>query len=282
MTRTTHLLAATAIALALAACAPPPPAATPTSATPTASPSAAAAASTDTFDAATLLAATSRPAEDAKDDAARKPVEVLQFTGVKPGQTVLEMESGGGYYTELLSRAVGPGGKVIAQNPAEFKAAFGADKEVDARLKDNRLPNVTPLWASFDKLGQADGSVDIVTWYLGPHEVYFKDAKNFPNGLGDLQKIFADVKRVLKPGGYFVVMDHAAKSGAKPEDTGNKLHRIDPAQIRAGLAKAGFEIEEESTLLANPADKYDLDVFKPEVRRKTDQFLFRAKVKAAQ
>jgi predicted methyltransferase len=192
---------------------------------------------------------------------------------VSPGQTVLEMEAGGGYYTELLSKAVGSGGHVIMQAPKEFEAFY--KKGLEARLKDNRLANVTVSWTPFDKLDAKDGTVDVATWFLGPHELYFKTPA-FKDGLGDPVKVYTDVYRALKPGGYFVVMDHAAAAGAKPEESGNKLHRIDPAQVRAGLAKAGFKIEEESTLLANAADNHTVAAIDPSMHFKTDQFLFRA------
>lgn len=257
-------------ALALAACAPTPaPSPSPTPSAPaTTEPSAA--APTAASIGADILAPDGRLPSDAADDAARKPREVLSFSGVQAGQTVFELEAGGGYYTELLSKVVGPNGRVVMQAPKEFESFY--KKAVDARLKDNRLANVTLSWSPFDKLEAKDASVDVVTWFLGPHELYFKQA--FPKTAPDPVKVFTEVKRILKPGGYFVVMDHVAAAGAKPEESGDKLHRIDPAQVRAALGKAGFTIEEESSLLANPADTHaDTALAK---HFKTDQFLFRA------
>ena len=273
-TRFRALAGASLTCLAIAACTPTPapaasisPAPAPASEMPSAAPSAPA------LNTAALLAPDGRLPNDAADDAARKPGEVLAFAGIATGQTVFEMEAGGGYYTELLSKAVGPGGHVVMQAPKEFEAFY--KKGLEPRLKDDRLANVTVSWSPFDKLDAKDGTVDVATWFLGPHELYFKQP-GFPKGLGDPVTVYTEVFRILKPGGYFVVMDHAAVAGANPDVTGDKLHRIDPAQVRAGLTKAGFKIEEESSLLANPADARTVAAIDPSMHFKTDQFLFRA------
>jgi predicted methyltransferase len=222
-------------------------------------------------DYAALLLAADRPMADAGRDANRKPAEILAFSKIMPGQTVFEIEAGGGYYTELLSHAVGPGGKVTMQAPKEFEAFY--KKDVDARLAANRLPNVTLSQTLFDKLEAPDASVDVVTWFQGPHELYFKP-DNIPAGTGDPVKSYAEVFRILKPGGYFIIMDHAAKAG-EPATTGNTLHRIDPMLVKAAATTAGFVSDGESTLLANPADDHAKGVFDPAIQGKTDQFLLR-------
>jgi predicted methyltransferase len=224
-------------------------------------------------DYASFVAAPGRTDEDTAKDAARKPAEVLAFAKIMPGQTVFEMEAGAGYYTELLSRAVGPDGKVIMQAPKEFESFY--KDALAARLKDNRLANVTQSWSMFDKLDAADGSVDVVTWFQGPHELFCKkecgDLK-----MGELDPVFAEVSRILKPGGYFVIMDHAAPTGA-PTTTGNDLHRIDPMVVKAAATTAGFALDEESGMLANTEDDHSKNVFDPAIRGKTDQFLLRYK-----
>jgi predicted methyltransferase len=222
-------------------------------------------------DYAALLLASDRPVADAGRDELRKPAAVLAFSKIMPGQTVFEIEAGGGYYTELLSHAVGPTGKVTMQSPKEFESFYG--KDLEARLADNRLANVTSTQSLFDTFEAPDGSVDVVTWFQGPHELYFKP-DNIPGGLGDPVKSFAEVNRILKPGGYFIIMDHAAAAGA-PSTTGNDLHRIDPMLVKAAATAAGFVLEEESPLLANPEDDHTKGVFDETVRGKTDQFLLR-------
>ena len=149
-------------------------------------------------DYASFVASTGRTADDTAKDANRKPADVLAFTKVASGQTVFEMEAGAGYYTELLSLAVGPTGKVIMQAPKEFEGFY--KDPLAARLKDNRLANVTVSWSPFDKLDAADASVDVVTWFQGPHELYCAKACGGAV-MGDPAKAFAEVARILKPGG---------------------------------------------------------------------------------
>lgn len=224
-------------------------------------------------DYASFVSAPGRIDGDSAKDAARKPAEVLAFAKVMPGNTVFEMEAGAGYYTELLSRAVGPNGKVIMQAPKEFESFY--KDALAARTKDARLANVTVSWSPFDKLDAADASVDVVTWFQGPHELWCKAAcGNAP--MGAPATAFAEVARVLKPGGYFVVMDHSAVAGS-PDTTGNDLHRIDAAVVKPMIEAAGFSLEEESQILANAADDRTKGVFDPSIQGKTDQWLIRYK-----
>src|SRR5690349_7253044 len=121
-------------------------------------------------DYAPILADPNRPAADKNDDAARKPAEVLAFVQIRPGETILEMEAGRGWYSEILSSALGPNGKLIIQYPPEFSYGDGAFK---ARTDAGRLKNATITVSAFDKLKAADNSVDKVLWILGPHELYY-------------------------------------------------------------------------------------------------------------
>jgi predicted methyltransferase len=217
-----------------------------------------------------ILADPGRPAADKADDAARKPAEILEFAQIRPGSTVMEIEVGRGWMTEMLSKAVGPTGKVITQNPAEFTYSSPA---IAARRKDGRLANVTETTSHFDELKAPDHSVDTVRWILGPHEVFFH-----PQGanLGDPAKSFAEIKRVLKKGGTLVIMDHAADAGA-PTSIAQTLHRVDPAVAMKLATDAGFKLQAKSDLLANPQDDRTKPVFNATIRRHTDQFLWRFK-----
>ena len=217
--------------------------------------------------AAAALADPARPEADRADDALRKPANVLAFIGIEPGMTVFEMEAGSGYYTELFSRLVGPEGEVVMQNPAAFDTFLG--DAVPTRV-DGRLENVRVSKSKFDNLDAEDASADIVTWMLGPHELYFE-----PNGenLGDVEATYAEIVRILKPGGVFVALDHAAAAGS-PETTGGATHRIDPAIVKDLAMNAGLVFSGESDVLRNPEDSYDTGVFDASVRRKTDRFLY--------
>jgi predicted methyltransferase len=222
-------------------------------------------------DYAAVLADPGRPAADKNDDAARKPAEVLAFAQIRAGDTVLEMEAGRGWYSDILANAIGSSGKLIVQYPPEFNYGDAAYK---ARVDAGRLKNATITVSAFDKLQASDNSVDKVLWILGPHELYFTPRNAQAGVLGDVQKTYAEIARVLKPGGVFVAMDHAANAGA-PSSTGQTIHRIDPAVVLAAAKAAGLEYIDKSDVLANPADDRSKMVFDASVRRHTDQFLFR-------
>jgi len=213
-----------------------------------------------------------RPASDYEQHQARKAPDVLAFTGIGAGMTVIDMEAGGGVYTEIFAKTVGPSGTVHMQNPPLFDG-FAGDA-IKARVADGRLPNVQQMRTAFDTLPVADASVDVVTWFLGPHELWF-----YPEGvekgiLGDPDKAFAEIARVLKDGGHFIALDHQAPAGSPPE-TGGTTHRIDRAIVEQRAAAVGLSLADESDLLANPADDGTKNVFDPSIRRQTDRFLLK-------
>ena len=118
-------------------------------------------------DVAAALSHPDRPSADAENDARRKPAEVLNFAGLETGMSVLELEAGGGYYTEIISRAVGPNGSVILQHAPGLMSFVGDG--INQRTADNRLANVTVSITNFDELDAPDNSIDMVTWIQGPH-----------------------------------------------------------------------------------------------------------------
>jgi predicted methyltransferase len=219
-----------------------------------------------TVDYAAIVDTPDRPDADILSDHLRKPAEVLALFAPQPGDTILEIEAGAGYYTELLSRIAGPTGKVYMQNPAGFDAFLG--DAVKTRL-DGRLTNVTYLKSNFDTFAVPDASIDIATWFQGPHEIWYT-----PDGatqaLGNPDKSFKDIARALKSGGQFVVIDHVAPAGS-PTSTGGDTHRIDPAHVLAMAEAAGLTLETSSDLLRNPADDGLTNVFDPAIRGRTDQ-----------
>ncbi len=218
-----------------------------------------------------LLTHPDRPSEDFKDDTARKPAEVLKFVGIDYGMTIVEIEAGGGYYTELMSYAVGADGKVYMQNPVAFDALFG--DAITARL-DDRLENVQALRTNFDALTLPDASADLVTWFLGPHELWFRPDGVTEDAFGNPDKAFAEIARVLKPGGTFVAIDHIAPAGTPPE-SGSDTHRIDPAIVKEFALAAGLELVASSDILANLKDDGTASVFDPALRRNTNRFIFK-------
>ena len=220
-------------------------------------------------DLAFAVADPARPEADRKLDESRKPVAMLTFMEAKPGLTIFDIEAGAGYTTELLSRAVGTRGSVVMQNHKEARNFMG-DK-IDARLADNRLPNVRASYSKFDALDAKDGSIDLVTWVWGPHELYCRAECG---DVGDPGTAYSEVFRILRPGGAFVVIDHAARAGS-PETTGNDLHRIDPAIVKRMAKQAGFVLDMEGDFLDNPKDSLSVNVGDPSIRGHTSQFALR-------
>jgi predicted methyltransferase len=238
--------------LALAACATPPPA--PVALQPTAD---------------AILAAPMRSAEDRARDSRRKAVESLAFMAVKPGSMILDMEAGSGYWSEILARATGPSGSVLMQNPPAFEGRL--KPLIDTRVGSNGLANMRTSFSNFDALAPATGSVDLVTWVQGPHELYFTP----PTGsLGNPTKTFQEIARVLKRGGVFIAIDHSALPG-QPATTGQTLHRIDPAITIASAAAVGLVLERRGDFLVNPADPKTKSAFDASIRGNTDQHALR-------
>jgi predicted methyltransferase len=216
-----------------------------------------------------ILAAPLRPQADRANDARRKVVEGLAFMNVRAGSAILDMEAGSGYWSEILARATGPSGKVTMQNPPAFEGRLGA--LLDARLTANGLTNMTKSFTNFDALAPATGSIDMVTWVQGPHELYFTP----PSGsLGNPTKAYQEIARVLKRGGVFIVIDHSAQTG-QPSSTGQTLHRIDPALTIASAAAVGLRLESTGNFLANPADPKTKSAFDASIRGNTDQHALR-------
>jgi predicted methyltransferase len=211
------------------------------------------------------LAAPERPAENKARDAARKPIESVQFFGIKTGQTVVDMIAVGGWFTEVLSAAVGPTGKVYSQNPP-FLVQADAEKALLARLG-----NAEAVHVQLNETGLA-GKVDAAVTAQNLHDIY-NGLGGQPGGEAPAVEFLKAIHAVLKPGGVLGVIDHVGIAG---QDNA-MLHRIQLQQARDAITKAGFTIEAESTMLANPADDHTKGVFDPAVRGKTDQFMIRAR-----
>ena len=212
----------------------------------------------------TALAAPERSAENKARDAARKPIETVQFFGIKTGDTAVDMIAETGWFTEVLAAAVGPRGHVYSQNPPFIPA--DAEKALLARLSNAEELRV-PL-----AQGGVVAKADAVVTALNLHDIY-NGFNNQPAGEPAAVDFLKAIYAALKPGGVLGVIDHVGVAG---QDNA-KLHRMLPQQARDALTKAGFAIEAESTLLANAADDHTKMVFDPAVRGHTDQFMFRAR-----
>ena len=208
-------------------------------------------------------------AADRTLDARRHGPELMAFAQVKPGDKVLELIPGGGYFTRLFSLVAGPRGHVYAIWPQPY-----ADEAVPD-VKALTAASAKPPWTNVTVLVQpaalltAPEPVDVVFTSQNYHDYPDKFM-----GQIDPAVLNKAVYRALKAGGLYVIVDHAAQLGSGMRDT-DTLHRIDPAIVKRQVLAAGFRFEGESRLLRNPADDHTLLVFKPQIRGKTDQFIYR-------
>jgi len=218
------------------------------------------------------VATPERSDADRKRDETSKPVAVLSFFGLKPGMHVLDLLSGGGYYSEILSYAVGPDGEVVAHTNDIYEKYHR--EEIAKRYQDDRLPNVRRLISNPPDLKLPIETFDIVLMVMTYHDIYYVSESNPMHPKIDRDRFLAQIHRCLKPGGVLAVVDHAARRGTGKESA-QDLHRIDEEFARKDLESAGFDFDGESSVLRNADDDRALVVFDDRVRRKTDRFIYR-------
>ena len=200
------------------------------------------------------LQAESRPLVDRERDGARRPVQVINLLGISEGDTVVDIGAAGGWFTRVLSAAVGPSGKVIMQ---EGPRALENDQGAAPKAIAAELGNVE---VSFEDLGDVGTDVaDAAITALNLHHA------NDERGTAAMKDLF----KVLKPGGVAAVIDHVATAQSPAN-----IHRILPETVKGWIEASGLEIVEESDILRTTADDHTLPVFAPELGRDTDQFLF--------
>jgi predicted methyltransferase len=216
------------------------------------------------------VADSSRPDADKQRDADRKPAETLAFADVKPGEQIGELIPGGGYFTRLFSKAVGPKGHVIALVPSRPANAPADAPDRNAPIKalaaDPNYSNVSIEEMSAAKVATSQ-PVDLVFTarnYHDLHNIPSVDVANFNKAMFD----------TLKPGGLYIVLDHSAEAGSGLRDT-NTLHRIDMDTVKKEVMAAGFEFVGASNILANAKDPRTAKVFDPSIRGETDQFILK-------
>ncbi|MEO7689531.1 MAG: methyltransferase [Sphingomonas sp.] len=203
-------------------------------------------------------------ADQAVDDARRKALESLVFSGVGPGDTVIDYLPGRGYWTRIFTGVVGPKGHVYPMWPAASGAR--ATAAVDD-LKGRNFANVTPVVQTVN-IPASDAPVDLFWTVENYHDV----ANN--GGEPALAAVNKGIFNLLKPGGTYIVIDHASAPGTGITTT-NTLHRIEPAAVKAQVIAAGFTFVGESKALSNPADDHSLKVFDAAIRGHTDQFIYK-------
>ena len=219
-------------------------------------------------DYAAVLASPVRTDEDRARDVARHTAETLAFTGVRPGWKVADMIIGGGYFTRVFSAAVGPEGHVTAWQPDEFigfQASYG-----QAVTAADALPNVDGVHSAIGAPVFPSG-LDLIFTAQNYHDLHLR-----PFAADTAAKVNAAAFAALKPGGVYVIIDHDAAAGSDLS-VAHTLHRIDRATLIAEVEAAGFVLDGQSDLLANPADPRTANVFDPSIRGHTSQFLLRFK-----
>ncbi|RZI61224.1 MAG: methyltransferase [Rubrivivax sp.] len=221
---------------------------------------------------AAAVADATRPAKDVQQDASRRPVDLVAFSKVKPGDKVIDAVPGGGYWTRIFSTLVGTTGRVYAYVPSEF-AAFKSNPLATARAiaaepgHGNVEATSSPL--AEQPPARIHNTLDVFWTFENYHDFHDSFMKGADVGAYN-KAVFA----MLKPGGYYLVADHSAVAGSGLKHT-EDLHRIDRETVKAEVLRAGFVLDGETDALANPADDRTLKVFDPAIRGKTDRFVLR-------
>jgi predicted methyltransferase len=220
---------------------------------------------------AAAVASASRTADNVELDESRKPAEVLEFFGLKPGMHVLDLFGGNRYWAEIMAPVVGPSGSVVVWQPAQFMG----DKTSSAfKAFTAHQPNAILISSPFEQPTLGQNRYDLAMFNLNYHDTYWQNPeRNIPRMDPDewLKALYA----AMKPGGIVGVIDHVASPNDDTRATVEKYHRIDPAVVKADFERAGFVLDGTSDMLRNPADDHSLKVFDPAIRGKTDRFVFR-------
>lgn len=219
---------------------------------------------------AAAVAAADRNPDNVKLDAGRKPAQVLQFLGLKPGMHVLDLFGANAYWAEIMAPVVGPKGHDTVWEPTQFyndktKASFEAFAA--------KHPNVSMILSPLEAPNLPKNYADLVIFNENYHDLYVDFSKRGIPQIEPRQWLKA-LYAAVKPGGVVGVIDHVANPG-DTRATANALHRIDPNTIKSDFESAGFVLAGSSDLLRNKADDHSLKVFDPKVRGMTDRVVLK-------
>jgi len=207
-----------------------------------------------------------RPEEDRARDVNRKPADMLAFAEINPGGKVADLLPGGGYFTRLFAVAVGPEGRVY---PTIRPDGVAGEYETPILPIAAEYPNAVMARTPYDALVFPE-PLDVIFTAQNYHDMHLAEY-----GLGDAAGMNASAFAALKPGGYYIVIDHSATDGAPVATTQAGNHRIDEAAVRREIEAAGFVFDASSDVLRNPEDTRTQNVFDPAIRGRTDQFVLR-------
>ncbi len=210
------------------------------------------------------LTAAGRSEEDRERDGYRRPDKILELAGVREGMAIVDLMAGGGWYTEVLARVVGRGGRVVAQNSGLSDERYGS--VLRERLAKLGLGNVSLEVQELDALDLPASSLDAVFLVQFYHDTYWMEV--------DRSAMNRAVFDALKVGGVYLVIDHSAEPGSGAEHV-ETLHRIDEDLVLEEILAAGFSLEKASDLLRNDADSRELSVFRRAIRGRSDRFVLK-------
>ena len=196
-----------------------------------------------------------RSPQDKSRDATRKPSVILALVDIKSNMTIVDFIAGRGYYTDLFARVLNNSGKV-----------YSVKGKLDKRDL-SKFTNISVL-PTLD-LSEIKAPVDRIFTALNYHDIINKKSI-------DRQKLLKTIHSKLKNNGYFIVIDHNASSGSGISQT-KKLHRVENTFVLNEIINAGFTLDRSSTVLANPDDHFELDVWQENTKGKTDRFVYRFK-----
>jgi predicted methyltransferase len=215
--------------------------------------------------------AAARTPDNVKLDEVRKPAEVLAFLGLESGMQVIDMFGANRYWAEIMAPAVGPAGQVIVWQPRQF---MNDKRRAEFAEFAAKQPNVALLTSAMATPLIGTNRYDFMIMNLDYHDVYWENAERGITRM-EPQAWLKHLFDAMKPGAVVGIIDHVAAPNGDTRATVEKLHRIDPAVVRADFERAGFVFEAESNLLRNPADDHSLNVFDAKIRGRTDRFMFR-------
>ncbi|TDV45629.1 putative methyltransferase [Pseudomonas graminis] len=198
--------------------------------------------------------------------------ELIRFARVDPGATVIDVYPGDGDWTRLFSDAVGPNGRVYSFLPAEV-AHFKNDPVGNMRTlaKEPGRANVEAVSADLVAMPEVTQPADVLWLHLFYHDLHTALMQSKDATAADFNRAMCDR---VKPGGYYVIVDHAA-AGTAGTSVAQSLHRIDPASVRKEVEAAGFLLDAESNMLANKDDPRSVKAFDPAIKGETDRFVYR-------
>jgi len=229
----------------------------------------AASMATDDTSITRALASDVRQDADRERDARSHPEVILGLLDIEPGQTVIDVFGGGGYYSDILVGVVGEAGQVILHNNTPYSS--WVEKQNKERYIDNPVPGITYLKSEVDDLQLAPNSLDAALMVMSYHDLYFYNPDRGWNKT-DVPLFFKQLNAALKSGGKLLIVDHAAPDGTG-SSAAQELHRIEEAYARQDLEKNGFQFVASSDALRNPDDDKTKMVFDKSVRGKTDRFI---------